>query len=56
MNKDNVMIDGPRTLVLKPEEISYILDTLAARPFKEVNNLIMGIMSQLHAVNDTKNE
>jgi hypothetical protein len=42
-----VKLTGPKTLVLPSPAVAYILDKLSECPFKEVNQLINDIFSQL---------
>lgn len=42
-----VQLTGVKTLALQSNEIAYILDTLAARPYKDVKTLIDRIFFQL---------
>lgn len=46
---NEVKLNGPKTLVLQPQAIAYVLDLLTSRPFKEVNGLISDLMAQLKA-------
>lgn len=46
-SNDSVVIDGPKTLTLSPQDLSVILDSLAERPFKVANGPICSIMAQL---------
>lgn len=46
---NEVKLDGPKLISLTPNQIAYVLDLLATRPWKEVNGLINEIMTQLKA-------
>lgn len=45
---DNVIqLNGPKTLVLAPNDVALILDCLAEKPFKQVSGLIQSLTQQL---------
>src|SRR5688572_14000057 len=45
--KMEVKLTGPKILRLQSAQVAYILDTLALRPYKDVNGLINDIFAQL---------
>lgn len=51
------MIDTPPRyrLDLSREEVDYVLEVLSARPWREANGLIVGILAQTRKQNDTLN-
>jgi len=56
MTPNNVIqLDGPKTLVLGPQDVATVLDALAERPFKQVSGLIQSITVQLIAQNPNPN-
>jgi hypothetical protein len=44
-----IKLTGPKTLNLPSQAVAYILDSLAKRPYNEVNELMAEIFSQLKA-------
>lgn len=42
-----IKLTGPKTLVLPSPAVAYILDKLSECPFKDVNQLIQDIFTQL---------
>lgn len=50
-----IKLTGPKTLTLPSQAVAYILDSLAARPYKEVQELIQDIFNQLRR-QEEKNE
>ena len=51
-SSDNVIqLNGPKTLVLAPNDIALILDSLADKPFKQVSVLMNALTQQLISQN-----
>lgn len=49
----DVKLNGPKTITFTPQGVAYVLDTLASRPFKEVQGLINDILTQLKSQEDS---
>lgn len=46
-----IKLDSPKTLILQPGTIAYILDLLADQPFKKAQGPIGEIVSQIQTQN-----
>lgn len=51
-----VKLTGPKTLNLQSNQVAYILDCLARRPYNEVRELIDHIFSQLRQQENSHEE
>lgn len=43
----NILIDGPKTLVIQPQHLATILDCLANAPFRVAQPIIEDLMRQV---------